>query len=108
VIDDIDAARWRRNRCASWRRLRTLAAAGARQSALRRAGGEGGQVHLHRPQLLRPRGGSGHAAPKEPIVFMKAISALNGPDDPIMLPQGSKKTDWEVELGIGSAPARSM
>jgi 2-keto-4-pentenoate hydratase/2-oxohepta-3-ene-1,7-dioic acid hydratase in catechol pathway len=39
---------------------------------------------------------------------MKAISALNGPDDPIMLPQGSKKTDWEVELGIGSAPARSM
>jgi 2-keto-4-pentenoate hydratase/2-oxohepta-3-ene-1,7-dioic acid hydratase in catechol pathway len=43
---------------------------------------------------------AGMAAPKEPIVFMKAISALNGPDDPIMLPQGSKKTDWEVELGI--------
>ncbi|MHA4868000.1 fumarylacetoacetate hydrolase family protein [Duganella sp. PWIR1] len=43
---------------------------------------------------------AGMAAPQEPIVFMKAISALNGPDDPIMLPQGSKKTDWEVELGI--------
>ena len=49
---------------------------------------------------------SDHAAeakmelPKEPIVFMKAISALSGPDDPIMLPKGSKKTDWEVELGI--------
>ncbi|MGV7209387.1 fumarylacetoacetate hydrolase family protein [Oxalobacteraceae bacterium A2-2] len=49
---------------------------------------------------------SDHAAesnmpiPKEPIVFMKATSSLNGPDDPIMLPQGSKKTDWEVELGV--------
>ncbi|WP_373989036.1 fumarylacetoacetate hydrolase family protein [Duganella sp. BuS-21] len=43
---------------------------------------------------------AGMAAPQEPIVFMKAISALNGPDDPIMLPQGAKKTDWEVELGI--------
>jgi len=43
---------------------------------------------------------SGLPEPKEPIIFTKAISALNGPDDPIMLPQGSKKTDWEVELGI--------
>ncbi|MGZ3182719.1 MAG: fumarylacetoacetate hydrolase family protein [Telluria sp.] len=38
--------------------------------------------------------------PKEPIVFMKATSCLSGPDDPVMLPQGSKKTDWEVELGV--------
>ncbi|TFW17002.1 fumarylacetoacetate hydrolase family protein [Duganella callida] len=43
---------------------------------------------------------SGLPLPKEPIVFLKATSALNGPDDPIMLPQGSKKTDWEVELGV--------
>ena len=43
---------------------------------------------------------AGMAAPKEPIIFMKAISALSGPDDAVMLPQGSKKTDWEVELGI--------
>jgi 2-keto-4-pentenoate hydratase/2-oxohepta-3-ene-1,7-dioic acid hydratase in catechol pathway len=43
---------------------------------------------------------AGMPEPKEPIIFTKAISALNGPDDPIMLPQGSKKTDWEVELGI--------
>jgi len=42
---------------------------------------------------------SGMAAPKEPVVFMKAVSSLSGPDDPIMLPPGSKKTDWEVELG---------
>ncbi len=40
------------------------------------------------------------AAPEEPIVFMKAISCLSGPDDAVMLPKGSKKTDWEVELGV--------
>ena len=43
---------------------------------------------------------TGAAIPKEPIIFMKAITCLNGPDDPITLPQGSKKTDWEVELGV--------
>jgi len=43
---------------------------------------------------------TGMPAPKEPIVFMKAISCLSGPDDPVLLPKGSKKTDWEVELGV--------
>ncbi len=43
---------------------------------------------------------TGAPIPKEPIIFMKAITCLNGPDDAIMLPQGSKKTDWEVELGV--------
>ncbi|OWW18598.1 fumarylacetoacetate hydrolase family protein [Noviherbaspirillum denitrificans] len=43
---------------------------------------------------------AGMAIPKEPIVFMKATSCLSGPDDPVMLPKGSKKTDWEVELGV--------
>nr|WP_315259836.1 fumarylacetoacetate hydrolase family protein [uncultured Duganella sp.] len=43
---------------------------------------------------------AGMPEPQEPIIFTKAISALNGPDDPIMLPPGSKKTDWEVELGV--------
>jgi 2-keto-4-pentenoate hydratase/2-oxohepta-3-ene-1,7-dioic acid hydratase in catechol pathway len=38
--------------------------------------------------------------PKEPIVFMKATSSLTGPNDPVVLPQGSVKSDWEVELGI--------
>ena len=42
----------------------------------------------------------GMPAPKEPVVFMKAVSCVSGPDDPVMLPQGSKKTDWEVELGV--------
>jgi 2,4-diketo-3-deoxy-L-fuconate hydrolase len=43
---------------------------------------------------------TGQPAPTEPIVFMKAISCLSGPDDPVVLPKGSKKTDWEVELGV--------
>jgi 2,4-diketo-3-deoxy-L-fuconate hydrolase len=43
---------------------------------------------------------TGAAVPTEPIFFTKAISSLNGPDDPIQLPKGSKKTDWEVELGV--------
>jgi len=38
--------------------------------------------------------------PKEPIVFMKATTCIQGPNDPVMLPKGSKKTDWEVELGV--------
>jgi len=38
--------------------------------------------------------------PKEPIVFMKPTSCIQGPDDNVMLPKGSKKTDWEVELGV--------
>jgi len=38
--------------------------------------------------------------PKEPIVFMKATSCIQGPNDEVMLPQGSVKSDWEVELGI--------
>ena len=42
----------------------------------------------------------GAPVPQEPIMFMKAITCLSGPDDPIRLPKGSKKTDWEVELGV--------
>lgn len=38
--------------------------------------------------------------PQEPIVFLKAISSLSGPNDDITLPRGSEKGDWEVELGI--------
>lgn len=40
------------------------------------------------------------AIPTEPIVFMKATSALNGPNDPVTLPRGAEKGDWEVELGV--------
>jgi 2-keto-4-pentenoate hydratase/2-oxohepta-3-ene-1,7-dioic acid hydratase in catechol pathway len=43
---------------------------------------------------------AGMPLPKEPVVFMKATSCISGPNDPVMLPKGSTKTDWEVELGI--------
>lgn len=43
---------------------------------------------------------SGMAIPGEPIVFSKAPSSLSGPDDPVVLPRGSVKTDWEVELAV--------
>ena len=43
---------------------------------------------------------SGAAVPKEPIVFSKATSAIIGPDDDVVIPRGSQKTDWEVELGV--------
>ena len=69
------------------------------------------------PRLGIPYGGIGkfiavglnyadHAAeanlpiPSEPVLFTKAISCLTGPHDPIMLPRGSVKTDWEAELGV--------
>jgi 2-keto-4-pentenoate hydratase/2-oxohepta-3-ene-1,7-dioic acid hydratase in catechol pathway len=38
--------------------------------------------------------------PTEPMMFMKAISSLNGPNDPVMLPKGATHGDWEVELGV--------
>jgi len=43
---------------------------------------------------------SGVPVPKEPVVFMKATSCIQGANDPVMLPRGSVKTDWEVELGV--------
>jgi 2-keto-4-pentenoate hydratase/2-oxohepta-3-ene-1,7-dioic acid hydratase in catechol pathway len=43
---------------------------------------------------------SGMAVPPEPVIFMKATSAICGPNDPILIPRGSVKTDWEVELGV--------
>ena len=43
---------------------------------------------------------TGAKPPPEPIVFMKATSALNGPNDEIRIPRKSIKTDWEIELGV--------
>jgi len=43
---------------------------------------------------------AGMPIPKEPVVFTKAISCIQGPDDDVMLPKGSVKGDWEVELGV--------
>ncbi len=43
---------------------------------------------------------AGLALPEQPILFMKATTALSGPNDDVIIPWGSKKTDWEVELGV--------
>ncbi|WP_410218293.1 fumarylacetoacetate hydrolase family protein [Paracoccus sp. (in: a-proteobacteria)] len=43
---------------------------------------------------------SGMDVPPEPVIFMKATSAICGPHDPIVIPRGSQKTDWEVELAV--------
>jgi|TARA_B110000908_G_C10239013_1_gene445022 2-keto-4-pentenoate hydratase/2-oxohepta-3-ene-1,7-dioic acid hydratase in catechol pathway len=43
---------------------------------------------------------TGFPVPSEPVIFMKATSAICGPNDPIILPRTSIKTDWEVELGV--------
>ncbi len=43
---------------------------------------------------------SGMTVPPEPIIFMKATSAIVGPNDPIIIPRTSVKTDWEVELAV--------
>ena len=45
--------------------------------------------------------------PSEPVVFTKAISCLTGPNDTVIIPRGSEKTDWEVELGIVIGKAAS-
>ena len=43
---------------------------------------------------------TGNPIPEEPIIFMKATTAICGPNDDVEIPRGSEKTDWEVELGV--------
>ena len=43
---------------------------------------------------------TGAAIPEHPILFMKANSAIVGPNDDVIMPRGSTKTDWEIELGV--------
>jgi 2-keto-4-pentenoate hydratase/2-oxohepta-3-ene-1,7-dioic acid hydratase in catechol pathway len=43
---------------------------------------------------------TGAAPPPEPVLFMKGVNAIGGPNDAIEIPRGSTKTDWEVELGV--------
>lgn len=51
---------------------------------------------------------AGMTLPTEPLIFMKAITAINGPDDPIRIPKGAQKVDWECELAfvIGAKATR--
>ena len=50
---------------------------------------------------------SGHEIPKEPVVFTKATTCISGPNDDVLLPEGSVATDWEVELGFVMASTAS-
>jgi len=43
---------------------------------------------------------TGHDVPPEPVLFFKATSAICGPNDDVIIPRGSEKSDWEVELGV--------
>ena len=43
---------------------------------------------------------SGMEVPAEPVIFMKATSSISGPNDDVLIPRGSGKSDWEVELGV--------
>ena len=43
---------------------------------------------------------TGNALPKEPIIFHKTLTCMQGANDEVMMPKGSTKTDWEIELGI--------
>lgn len=87
--------------------LRTLK--GVEPSALPRVAGDsrvGVPVSGSRKFIAIGLNYADHAAesnlpiPGEPVVFMKAITCLTGPNDPVVIPRGSEKTDWEVELGI--------
>ncbi|TNF19737.1 MAG: FAA hydrolase family protein [Rhodobacteraceae bacterium] len=52
---------------------------------------------------------SGMEVPAEPVIFMKATSAICGPNDDVVLPQGTEKGDWEVELGVViGTPAKNV
>lgn len=52
---------------------------------------------------------TGHAIPTEPVIFSKHTSAISGPDDDVVLPKGSIKTDWEVEIGfVIGTPAKNV
>ena len=52
---------------------------------------------------------TGSPIPDEPILFLKANSSLNGPDDTVTMPRDSKKSDWEVELGaVIGTPANNV
>ncbi len=89
-------------------RLRTWLEAGRAAEAPRVDAGERLAPPVARPSKIVCVGLNYHkhareskmAAPEEPVLFMKASSSLSGPFDPIVLPRGSRKTDWEIELAV--------
>ncbi len=71
------------------------------QSAPRRLRRRHGKIHLHRPQLFRPRGGDGrHGSVRADHLHEGDLGDLSARTTTSLIPRGSKKTDWEVELGV--------
>ncbi|GIT07175.1 MAG: hypothetical protein CM1200mP30_08050 [Pseudomonadota bacterium] len=65
------------------------------------------QIHLHRLNYSDHAEETGGTVPPEPIIFAKFNSAICGPNDNVVIPRNSTKTDWEVELGVViSKPAK--
>ena len=76
-------------------------ALGRGRAADRPAAGPDRQDRVHRAELPRPRRARrAPRSPTEPILFMKAPDTVVGPDDTVLVPRGSVKTDWEVELAV--------
>ena len=105
-------ARIRRGRRRPLRRSRSAARRSGRAAPARAPVGAraaAAQDHCRRAQLPRARSRARRAAPpSEPVLFLKATSAVIGPDDEIWLPAASARVDWEGELAvvIGSTRAR--
>jgi 2-keto-4-pentenoate hydratase/2-oxohepta-3-ene-1,7-dioic acid hydratase in catechol pathway len=69
-----------------------------RQAALRRAGHRHLEIRRDRPELCDHAKETGSPIPTEPIFFIKANTALSGPNDAVEKPRGSTKLDWECEI----------
>jgi 2-keto-4-pentenoate hydratase/2-oxohepta-3-ene-1,7-dioic acid hydratase in catechol pathway len=100
---DIDAGFWRHNRLEDLREMLETRSLSDRIGKSARFGSP-----IAKPEKVICIGlnyrdhaaETGSAIPDEPIVFMKAPNCVIGPDDQILVPRGSTKTDWEIELGV--------
>ncbi|TSD58421.1 fumarylacetoacetate hydrolase family protein [Aeromicrobium piscarium] len=105
VVGDIDAAFFAGG---GVERLRDVVAERVAAGAVRPLGDERIGAPIARPHQILCVGlnysdhaaETGQAVPDEPILFSKSPNTLVGPDDDVLIPPGSQKTDWEVELGI--------
>ncbi len=103
ALGDIDADFWREDRIVEVRRLFEAGALGEVVERPLRFG-----APIAKPEKVICIGlnyrdhaaETGQAIPTEPIIFMKAPNCVVGPDDVVLVPRGSTKTDWEIELGV--------